>query len=183
MRALLDACVLYPTVMRELLIEAARAGLYEPCWSERIVEEWARAAAKHGVDGEMAARSEITLLNVAFPRAQYRPSEDLIRRLWLPDPNDTHVLAAAIVSSADTIITMNAKDFPRNILAEEGLKRDDPDYFLLQLALAQPALMQSVVAGVKTTADRLSGSVWDQRALLKKARLPRLAKHLATSGA
>ena len=50
----------------------------------------------------------------------------LEERLWLPDPADTHVLAAAIAGSADVILTLNAKDFPRNILAEEGSEPDRP---------------------------------------------------------
>ncbi|MEM8879755.1 MAG: PIN domain-containing protein, partial [Pseudomonadota bacterium] len=56
MIACLDACVLYPTVLREVLLGVAEAGLYRPVWSARIVEEWARAAAKSGTAAEMQAR-------------------------------------------------------------------------------------------------------------------------------
>ena len=56
MRVLLDACTLYPTVMREILIGVARAGYYTPLWSDRILEEWARAAARFG-GNERDARS------------------------------------------------------------------------------------------------------------------------------
>ena len=55
-RILIDACVLYPTVMREVVMGAAKAGLFRPVWSERILEEWARAAIKLGPMGEMQAR-------------------------------------------------------------------------------------------------------------------------------
>ena len=178
MKAMLDACVLYPTVMREVLMGAAGAGLFQPQWSARILEEWARAAARHGTADEVSARATATMMNVNFPRGMVKADLDLEKRLWLPDPFDIHVLASAIKGSSDTIVTMNAKDFPRNILAEEGLRRDDPDGFLWTLAQTEPEIMQTVAEDVKSTADRLSGRPWEMRALLKKARLPRLAKLL-----
>lgn len=178
MKALIDACVLYPTVMREVVIGAARAGLFEPQWSERLLEEWARAAARHGASDEVAARSEAVMLNAHFARAQIRPKDGDLARLWLPDQNDIHVLAAAIAGSSDVIITNNAKDFPRNILAEEGVSRADPDQFLLGLWHANTEVMTDVVEGVRAQADKLSGSTWTTRGLLKKARLPRLGKAL-----
>ena len=106
-------------------------------------------------------------------------ASSLEARLWLPDPADIHVLAAAIAGSADIILTMNAKDFPRNILAEEGLNRADPDGFLQGIWQAQPELVASVAHNVLDEASRLSGKTWEMRALLKKARLPRLGKALS----
>lgn len=180
MKILLDTCVIYPTVMREVLLRVARAGVFEPLWSARILEEWARAAIKIGPTGEMQARSEAAVMQAAWPKASvtWRPS--LAKRLWLPDPDDIHVLAAAISGSADIIITMNAKDFPRNILAEEGLVRQDPDGFLHGVWQAQPELVSRVVEDVRHEAERLSGKEWEGRALMKKARLPRVGK--AVSG-
>ncbi|HAW46978.1 MAG TPA: PIN domain-containing protein, partial [Roseovarius sp.] len=69
-------------------------------------------------------------------------------RLWLPDPADTHVLAAAIAGSADGILTLNARDFPRNVLAEEGVWRTDPDGFLHGIWQAQPGMVAEVADGV-----------------------------------
>ncbi|KHQ54055.1 RSP_2648 family PIN domain-containing protein [Mameliella alba] len=178
MKVLLDTCVLYPTVMREVLLGAARAGLYTPLWSERILEEWARAARKLGPEGEAQARAEIALVRAAWPRAEVTYPPSLEKRLWLPDANDTHVLAAAIAGHADVIVTMNASDFPRNVLAEEGLSRADPDGFLLGFHQAQPEIMAHVGETVRAEAERLSGEAWTMRALMKKARLPRLGKAL-----
>nr|WP_280739637.1 PIN domain-containing protein [Mameliella alba] len=175
---MLDTCVLYPTVMREVLLGAARAGLYTPLWSERILEEWARAARKLGPEGEAQARAEIALVRAAWPRAEVTYPPSLEKRLWLPDANDTHVLAAAIAGHADVIVTMNASDFPRNVLAEEGLSRADPDGFLLGFHQAQPEIMAQVGETVRAEAERLSGEAWTMRALMKKARLPRLGKAL-----
>ena len=73
MKALLDACVLYPTVMREVLLGVAAAGLFEPLWSPRILEEWARAAAKLGPGQETLARGEIAVAEARFPGASVQP--------------------------------------------------------------------------------------------------------------
>ena len=179
MKVLLDACVIYPTVMREMLLGVAAQGAFTPLWSARILEEWARAARKIGPGGEAQARGEIALLAIDWPEAEVSWSPSLEARLWLPDPADIHVLAAAIAGSADMICTMNAKDFPRQILAEEGLSRLDPDGFLHGIWQARPELVEPVATSVLAKARSLSEHDWHMRPLLKKARLPRLAKALA----
>ena len=178
MKALLDACVLYPTVLREILIGAAQAGLYAPLWSDRILEEWARATVKLGPGAETVARGEIAALRTAFPGATVAPKARLEARLHLPDPADTHVLAAAIAGGAEVIVTFNAQDFPRQVLTEEGLRRMDPDEFLRALHARAPEAVATVVEQVRATAERLSGEPQPVRALLKRARLPRLGKLL-----
>ncbi len=182
MKVLLDTCVLFPTVMREVLLGVAAQGLYQPLWSERILEEWARAARKIGPEGEAQARGEIALLRAAWPGAVVTWKPSVEDRLWLPDVNDRHVLAAAIAGSADVLVTMNASDFPRNILAEEGVSRADPDAFLIGFFQSDPDPVQATCDQVLATARRLSGEDWQMRALLKKARLPRLAKAVSAQG-
>ncbi|MDF1728777.1 MAG: PIN domain-containing protein [Sulfitobacter sp.] len=178
-RILIDACVLYPTVMRSVVLGVARRGLFEPLWSERILEEWARAARKLGPEGEMQARAEVALVRAAWPRAERPAAPGTEARLWLPDENDRHVLAVAVDASADAIMTLNAKDFPRGTLAEEGLERVDPDGFLMGLYPAHEDLLREVAEDVLGEARSLSGEEWQLRPLLKKARLPRLAKVLS----
>lgn len=178
MRAVLDTCVLFPTVMRAMLLGAARLGHFSPLWSARILEEWRRAAAKLGPDGPVQAAGEIALLRAQWPRAELPPAPGLEARLWLPDPGDIHVLAVAASGSADAIITLNAKDFPRRELAGEGLQRIDPDRFLYDQWLSDPAGLKSVGMAVLAEANRLSGDHWQLRGLMKKARLPRLGKAL-----
>jgi predicted nucleic acid-binding protein len=174
----LDACVLFPTVLREILIGVARRGLYAPLWSDRILEEWARATVKLGPGAETLARGEIAVLKAAFPAALVPVAPRLERRLWLPDPDDVHVLASAIAGSADLIVTFNAADFPRATLTEEGLTRQDPDQFLAGLWLEHPETVTAAVTEVAETARRLSGEDLALRPLLKRAKLPRLGKHL-----
>ena len=178
-RILIDACVLYPTVMREVVLGVAKVGVFEPIWSARLLEEWARAAIKLGPEGEAQARAELALLRAAWPTAERPAAPGVAARLWLPDENDIHVLAVAVDASADMIMTVNAKDFPRGTLAEEGLTRVDPDSYLMQLWPAHEAHIRAVAEDVLQTARRLSGSDWEMRKLFKKARLPRLAKALS----
>ena len=178
MRLLLDACVLYPTVMREVLIGCAAEGLFEPRWSARILEEWARATVKLGPGAEVFARGEIAALGARFPAASVAIPPEAERRYWLPDPDDVHVLAAAVAGHCDGIVTLNAKDFPGNLLAEEGLFRSDPDALLLRFHDEAPAAVERVATSVLAEANRLSERPWEMRALMKKARMPRLGKRL-----
>jgi len=173
---MLDACVLFPTVLRELLAGAAAAGLYRPCWTARILEEWARAVRKLGPGAEPVARGEIAALRAAFPQAEVPEAAHIARRLHLPDENDLHVLAAAIACGADGIVTFNAADFPRGTLAAEGLTRRDPDGLLWDLASHHPGVMARVVETVRARAEAISGQPQAPGPLLKRARLTRLAR-------
>ena len=107
------------------------------------------------------------------------PAPGVEQRLWLPDADDVHVLASAVAGSADVIVTMNAADFPRGILAEEGLARVDPDHFLLTLWERDRAAVARVAGAVAERASDLAGEVWSPRRLMKRARLWRFAKVLA----
>lgn len=179
MRVLIDANVLFPTVLREIVLGCASEGLFRPLWSSVLLEEWALAARKKGPEIEATARGEIAVLRAQWPRAQVEPRAGDVSRLWLPDPNDVHVLAAAIAGSADLILTLNARDFPRGLLAEEGLERQAPDDFLMDLWVERPEEVERAVLRVHDEASRLSGEELALRPLLKRVRLPRLGKVLA----
>jgi predicted nucleic acid-binding protein len=176
MRAVLDACVLYPPVLRDLLLGCAEAGLYEPKWSERILEEWARATVKLGPGAEAQARGVAVLMREVFPRAMVAAAPGVEARLVLPDPNDRHVLAVAVASGADAIVTFNAADFPRHVLAGEGVERRDPDGFLWELWSGDPDRAGAVIARVHARAEEMAGGPVSLKALLKRVSLPRLAK-------
>ncbi len=178
MKAVLDACVIYPTVLREILMGCAAAGLFEPVLSDRILREWTRATAKLGPVAQAMAEGEAVLLRAAFPRAIVREQPNIETRLALPDANDVHVLAIAIAGHADCIVTFNAQDFPRHLLAEEGLERRDPDGFLWELWSHHPGEVGRVVEHVHATACRLSGQEITLKSLLKRAQLNRLSKAL-----
>lgn len=182
MKAVLDACVLYPTVMREILLAVAAQGLFTPLWSPRILEEWVRATRKLGPGAEDVARGEVAAITARFPKAAVAPDMGLLRRLHLPDQDDIHVLAAAVTAGADAIVTLNAVDFPRHILAAEGIERRDPDGLLWKFWSEAPETVAAAVEAVRGEAECLSGQAQPVRALLKRARLPKLGKALAGGG-
>lgn len=177
MKAALDTCVIYPPVLRAILLQAARAGLYRPLWSERILEEWARASIKMGSEAEV--RAEAQAMRAVFPAAMVAPRPGLESRLHLPDENDIHVLATAIAGGADAIVTFNAQDFPRHTLAAEGLERRDPDGFLWELWSKHPDEMATILSRVHRDAEVMAGAPVSLKSLLKRARLNRLAKAVA----
>lgn len=176
MRLVLDACVLYPTILREILIEVAEAGGYAPLWSARILAEWQIAAARLGAEGAAIASGEIAVLRADWPEAEVPADPALEARLSLPDPADAHVLACAISGRAEGIITLNLRDFPRNRL--EGLRAFSPDELLMDLWLRDARLVEPVVAKVQARTEAISGRAQPLRPLLKRAKLPRLGKAL-----
>ncbi len=178
MKVLIDACVLYPTVLRELVLAYARTGAFEPLWSERILEEWRRAAKRKSDHDAVIAEGEIALAKAAFPNASVQTGADTEKRLFLPDPNDIHVLAAAVDGGADALLTLNIKDFPTNALAAEGIFRRHPDEFLLEGFHADQDTLRNIVSDVLGRASQHGIDTSNPRALMKRARLPRLGKAL-----
>jgi hypothetical protein len=74
-RVLLDACVLYPSLLRDVLLTIAEAEFYQPCWTEDILEEVRRNIVKDGrMTGEKAARL-VQVMNEAFPDANIEKSK------------------------------------------------------------------------------------------------------------
>lgn len=177
MKAALDACVLYPTVLREILIGAADAGLYAPVWSARILSEWQHAAARLGPDQQAVAGAEIALLRLARPDAEAPDDGTAAAGFDWPDPADRHVAEAALAAGAGLIVTANLRDFPRRVLGALGLQAVHPDAFLLDLHRRDPDAIAATVAAAHRKASALGGPM-KLRDLMARARLPRLAKAL-----
>ncbi|MGL4310174.1 MAG: RSP_2648 family PIN domain-containing protein, partial [Paracoccaceae bacterium] len=92
------------------------------------------------------------------------------------------VLATAIASGADAILTVNAVDFPRHVLAAEQLDRRDPDGFLWELWSRTPGRVEQIIADLHAEAERRAGGAVSLKALLKRNRLNRLAKAIGAPG-
>ncbi len=137
-----DACVLYPAPLRDLLLRLAITGLFCARWSERIHDEWMRNVIRHRPELKEHLGRTRTLMDRAVPDALVTGYESLIEGLDLPDANDRHVLAAAIQSGAQAIITFNLKDFPGKILKEYEMEALHPDAFIEhQLDIHQGAVI------------------------------------------
>lgn len=128
----LDTNVIYPLWTRDLLMWFAFYELFTPKWSENIFSEWIEVMKRKGVP-EAEALKRANLMNRAFPDALVKNYEPLINKLELPDPDDRHVLAAAIKTNANLIITNNLKDFPQDYLSRFGLKVKKPDDFFTEI--------------------------------------------------
>lgn len=146
--AFLDASVLYPAPLRDLLLELAVSDLYRAKWSNTVHEEWINALLRSR-DDLTRERLERTryLMNAHVRDALVTDFDQLIGILQLPDLDDRHVLAAAIKGRADLIVTANLKDFPRSKLAPWGIEAQHPDEFLThQFHLSQPQFLAAVKA-------------------------------------
>lgn len=116
--ALYDACVLYPAPLRDLLLQLSLSHLFRARWSASIHDEWIRNVLQDRPDltSEQLNRTR-SLMDAAVPDALVRGYAKLVATLELPDPEDRHVLVAAICGRCDVIVTFNLRDFPRSILA------------------------------------------------------------------
>jgi len=129
-----DASVLYPAPLRDLLMWLALTDLFKARWTEEIHQEWIRNVLKNRPDLTFPQLDRTkNLMNANVRDALVIGYESLIPRLDLHDLNDRHVLAAAIQSRADFIITFNLKDFPPLVLANYGVEAIHPDEFILDL--------------------------------------------------
>lgn len=177
MKALLDACVLFPTILREILTDVAGAGLYAPLWSEHILSEWQHAAARLGPDQAAVSGAEVALLKLRFPEAMVAAGDEAALGVSLPDPGDLHVLRAAMDAKAEAIVTMNLRDFPRRALAPFGLHAVHPDEFLTGLARQDCEPVRRAVDAALRRAQAAGGQ-FSEAEMLARARLPRLRKFL-----
>jgi predicted nucleic acid-binding protein len=143
---LVDSCVLYSASLRDLVIHLALVGLFRARWTERIHKEWIRSVLRNRPDlkREPLERTR-TLMDTHVQDALVTGYEPLIEGLVLPDPDDRHVLAAAIRCNADLILTFNLDDFPRPVLSPFGIEAQHPDEFLLnQLSLDQAKVLTAL---------------------------------------
>ncbi len=140
--------MLYPAPVRDLMLSLARNGLYHARWTGRIQDEWVRNLLSQRPDiGQAQLRRTCDLMSAAVPDCLIEGWEALEGGLRLPDPDDRHVLAAAICGHADAIVTYNLKDFPEEALAPFGLEAQHPDDFILnQIDLNEIAALTAVKA-------------------------------------
>lgn len=174
----LDANVLYPALLRDLLLSLAHADLYSAKWSSHIRDEWTRSLLRDRPQMGDRIAEAARLMEAAVPDCLVLGYEHLIENLHLPDPDDRHVLAAAIAGHADAIVTWNERDFPQSALDPFGIEVQSPDEFVLnQLMLEKiPAL-----TAIKRMRERWERPQYDALALvdlLEQRGLPQTAAHL-----
>lgn len=127
----LDACVLHPAILMGSLLWLASERLYRPYWSDKIWDEWQRSLEKRFGKGNEALIAKRALIESEFPEARVELPATIFDCLDLPDPNDRHVLAAALVAKADAIVTTNLKHFPEAVCRPLDIEIIHPDTFLV----------------------------------------------------
>ena len=127
--ALLDACVLYPVGVRDLLLSIAERGVYMPYWTDQILEEMERNVIKDGRASSEAVAAMRELMNAAFPAATIKGYESLIPSMT-NDQKDRHVLAAAVRGNIGLIVTNNTRDFPATACEPYDIEVQTADEFL-----------------------------------------------------
>lgn len=142
-----DACVLYPAPLRDFLMHLALTDLYRARWSDLIHEEWMRNVLANRPDLDRkqleATRAK---MNHAVRDCVVSDFDYLIPSLIIPDPDDRHVVAAAIHCGASLIVTFNLKDFPPEALKPYNLLVQHPDDFIFDLLDLHPALVCEAAA-------------------------------------
>lgn len=148
---LYDANVLYPAPLRDLLMQLATTDLYRAKWTNRIHDEWIRNVIKNRpeLSRDLLDKTK-NAMNKAVLDCLVENYEDLEMGLQLPDVDDRHVLAAAIVAGCDVIVTFNIKDFPNDELDKYSIEAQHPDDFLLHLINLNQNQFCSAIKSVRT---------------------------------
>jgi predicted nucleic acid-binding protein len=145
--AVLDACVLVPAALCDLLLRLAEEpALYRPLWSEYILAEMAKAMEtklNRTAEEALHRRQEMSR---AFPEAMVTVPKSLARSLdGIPDEGDRPVMAAAIMARANVVVTQNTKHFPKDCMEEYGILCHTADEFLLhQFHLCQQIVLDKL---------------------------------------
>lgn len=127
----LDANVIYSITLTDVLLTLAEHDLFLPLWSPRVLQEAQEAASRTLPDAaQQAFRKRLLIMDQAFPESSIHVEESEWSRFDLPDPDDRHVLAAAVQGQADALVTRNIKDFPQKLLAPFAIQAITPDDLL-----------------------------------------------------
>lgn len=174
-----DSCVLYPAPLRDLLMRLALTDLYQAKWTQEIHKEWIRSLLKK--------RPDLTEERLELIRAKMdlhvrdclvQGYEELIEGIKLPDPNDRHVLAAAIKANAQTIVTYNLSDFPASSLSKYEIDAQHPDEFLRHLLDLSTARVIATIQETRMNLKNPPKNSNEYLAILENQSLPQTCAYL-----
>lgn len=176
--AVYDACVLYPAPLRDLLMQLAATNIFRAKWTNDIHDEWIRNVLKSRPDltSDQLDRTR-KLMDQNALDCLVENYQSIIPGLSLPDPNDRHVLAAAIQSNSSLIVTFNLKDFPANRIKKYGVEACHPDDFVeivsnlsLEVVLQSVRLIRARLSRPPRSTDEYLSLLFNQ-GLLKTVKL------------
>jgi len=176
--AVLDACVLFSRLQRDVLLSLAHADLYTARWTQKIEDEWTSSLVEKYPDAAGSISFVIEQMRDAIPDCLIVDYELFIPSLQLPDENDRHVLAAAIRGNADAIVSLNTSDFPADELSKFDIESQAPYQFVLDQIMLHPSRALTAIKKMRVRWARPSMSASDMVDLFEKRQLPQTAAHL-----
>ncbi|BDR54372.1 PIN domain-containing protein [Bombiscardovia apis] len=177
--AFLDANLFVPTWTLDAFLSLAEARAYEPFWSDKIMEEARVAIQEVRQVSKQQAQQVLDAANKAFPMALTQGWETLEQDIALPDIDDRHVLAAARLAGAQTIVTFNLKHFPQSALAPVGLEVQSPDAFLSRMYDGAPELCGQAMRDLVNSKHHPPRTMQEEIEHLNRIGLPVFARRLA----
>lgn len=177
----LDTNVLYPFRIRDVLLRFAEAGLFRARWSPTILDEWHRSLLGNRPELKKSIDEQLDAMKTAFPESCIEGGEDLIPSLHLPDEDDRHVLATAILTDAEHIVTENLADFPSKELEKYGVSAVSADDFLLSTFELYPLQALTALKEMRRCYRNPSFTPGEFIADLQAKGLPKLASTLRSS--
>lgn len=179
MRAVLDSNLFFSMWTLDPLLSFAEADFYQPVWSnvimaevtEHLSEVWSHAT-KEKVSAFLQA------INSAFPEALISLAANQIFPISLPDPDDEHVLTAAIQSHSNFIVTNNLKHFPQEKLATQHVAAISPDNFLCHLFESSPEESSIIIQELVSEKNHPPRSIKDEITHLQRVELTQFSRLL-----
>lgn len=176
---LCDANILYSILMTDLVLSLGEAGLFRPRWTNEIHQEWIRNVLE---DQPERTREQLerrrAFMDQAIDHDLIEDYERHIESLKLPDPDDRHVLAAAIEGEAEIILTFNLRDFPASVLSKFGISALHPDEFLCRQIAAEPTLVMETIEQMRVKRKRPEISQEQLLNKLTRLNIPKFVKRL-----
>lgn len=192
LRAVVDANVLFPAVLRDVVLEFAMHGLLQPLWTREILAETAASLIRANRKTKQGASRLVAELQRVFPGSNILGYEHQTQMNLCADPKDEHVLGAALHSKADALVTFNLKDFPSDLFESFGIELSHPDALLTNAFDTNPQASCQALGGLlgyyelppklaEDLAERLVRSqvpIFGQRILDSRETIDQFASHV-----
>lgn len=150
--AFLDTCVLFGASLNDTVLRIAEQGAFRPHWSAEVLEELRRNLLALPTVSDRGANRRLQAMQDAFPEASVDGYGPLVSSMTC-HPKDRHVLAAAVYSGCQVLVTFNTSDFPESCVADHSVAVVHPDAFLLdQLDLYPGAVGRALLRQVREAA-------------------------------
>lgn len=172
---ILDANVLYPFRIRDVLLTFAHEGLFRARFTEEIMAEWTQILVHQKPELAESVKSQARMIRQTFDECFVTGHMSLIDGLEMPDKDDRHVLAAAIRCSAQVIVTENRRDFPPDLLEEYDIEVLGADDMLVSTYELFPVEAARALGRVRRRYKNPSMTVSEFLLDLTRAGLPKLA--------